>query len=71
MDKPVEEMDIVCAEEAVQQPSACDEMRMKTMTFEEVFWQQMFAKGIIKRYCKTRRAQHSNVIALHTATLKD
>ena len=37
LDKPDAEIDRVWAEEALQRARACDEGRMKTVSFEEVF----------------------------------
>ena len=37
LDKPDVEIDRVWAEEALQRARACDEGRMKTVAFEEVF----------------------------------
>lgn len=37
LDKPDAEIDQVWAEEALQRARACDEGRMKTISFEEVF----------------------------------
>lgn len=37
LDKPDDEIDRVWAEEALHRARACDEGRMKTVSFEEVF----------------------------------
>ncbi|MCF8210300.1 MAG: addiction module protein [Rhodoferax sp.] len=46
MEKPYEEMDSAWAEEAVQRARACDEGRMKTLTFEEVFGNQCLPREL-------------------------
>ena len=40
LDKPDDEIDQVWAEEALHRARACDEGRMKTVSFEEVFGNQ-------------------------------
>ena len=40
LDKPDDEIDRVWAEEALHRARACDEGRMKTVSFEEVFGNQ-------------------------------
>lgn len=40
LDKPDAEIDQVWAEEALRRAQACDEGRMKTISFEEVFGKQ-------------------------------
>lgn len=40
LDQPDDEIDRICAEEALHRARACDEGRMKTLPFEEVFGNQ-------------------------------